>query len=1028
MMMAASLLGTGIWSYSSHFTTVIVLKQTREHMGPSGTPARGISLLYIDDEPDLLEIARQLLELRGDFSVTPVSSGPEAFRILREQQFDAIVCDYQMPGMNGIAFLKELRTQGNDIPFIIFTGRGREEIAIEALNSGADFYIRKGGDPKSQFAELGNAIRVVVSRKRAEEALRESETRYREFFTTSRDSVFITSPDGRWIDFNDAILEMFGYDSREELLAVPVSAIYAEAEERPAFLAHIEKEGYVQEYPLQGKRRDGTVFDTVITTVPVRNPDGSVKAFIGTIRNITGQKQAEEALRESEETYRTTFENTGTAMVIVEQDSTIVLANGGFAELSGFSKEEIEGKKSWTEFVVREDLGRMLVQHRLRRENREGALKNYQFHFVRRDGSIRDIFLSIDIIPGTTKSVASLLDITEREQALQGILESGAQLQAILQGSPIPTLVIDRNHRVISWNRALEEATGIPAKDMLGTARHWRAFYENERPCLADLLVDGVIDKIPELYGERIRRSEITEGGYEATGFFPHLGTQGKWLRYVAAPIRDATGNLIGAVETLEDVTAQKNAEEALRESEQRYHNIIEDQTEFICRFKPDGTHVFVNEAYARYFSTTRPEMIRKIFRPNIFPDDRERVRKFFSALTPDHPVDFIEHRIIMPDGNVRWQRWSDRAIFDDTGTLVEYQSVGRDITAQKQAEEALRESEQRYYNIIEDQTEFICRFKPDGTHVFVNDAYARYFGAGRGEMIGKIFRPNVFPDDREKVRKFFVSLTPNHPVDFIEHRIIMPDGGVRWQRWSDRAIFDDTGTLVEYQSVGRDITAQKQAAEELQKAHNRLKILNSITRHDIINKITVILGYLTLAQAKSPPPVLGEYLQKMESATRAIKDQIEFTRDYQDLGGHEPLWQELNGILARQRFPATITLNADVREIWIFADPMLEKVFFNLLDNSLMHGQTVTEISVSHTRYGNGLKIVWEDNGVGIVPQEKDLIFERGYGKNTGLGMFLSREILAITGMTIAETGEPGAGARFEISVPEGKFLVSQS
>jgi PAS domain S-box-containing protein len=142
------------------------------------------------------------------------------------------------------------------------------------------------------------------------------------------------------------------------------------------------------------------------------------------------------------------------------------------------------------------------------------------------------------------------------------------------------------------------------------------------------------------------------------------------------------------------DITDRRLAQERIRESEQRYRNIVEDQTEFICRFRPDGTHVFVNEAYCRYFSLTREDIIGHRFRPDIPLEDRKRLVRFFRTLTVDHPVDIIEHRIIMPDGSVRWQRWSDRAIFDGSGAVIEYQSVGRDTTEKKEAEEALRKNE----------------------------------------------------------------------------------------------------------------------------------------------------------------------------------------------------------------------------------------------------------------------------------------------------------------------------------------------
>ncbi|RQD80925.1 MAG: response regulator, partial [Methanocalculus sp. MSAO_Arc2] len=144
-------------------------------MPPPAPDARTISVIYVDDEPALLEIGKLFLEKTGEFIVATAESAEEAILILDTQPFDAIISDYQMPGMNGIAFLKHVRSAGDMTPFIIFTGKGREEVVIQALNEGADFYLQKGGDPKAQFAELSNKVRYAVTRKRGEEALQESE-------------------------------------------------------------------------------------------------------------------------------------------------------------------------------------------------------------------------------------------------------------------------------------------------------------------------------------------------------------------------------------------------------------------------------------------------------------------------------------------------------------------------------------------------------------------------------------------------------------------------------------------------------------------------------------------------------------------------------------------------------------------------------------------------------------------------------------------------------------------------------------
>jgi signal transduction histidine kinase len=163
--------------------------------------------------------------------------------------------------------------------------------------------------------------------------------------------------------------------------------------------------------------------------------------------------------------------------------------------------------------------------------------------------------------------------------------------------------------------------------------------------------------------------------------------------------------------------------------------------------------------------------------------------------------------------------------------------------------------------------------------------------------------------------------------------------------------------------------------------------------------------------------------IKKLEETVQKIQLQIEFTRVYQDLGTHEPQWQLLDAVLHNIVVPDHFTLQANLKGFEVYADPILEKVFYNLMDNSLQHGEHVSTIHASAAVKDGSLIIVWEDDGVGIPVDEKTKIFEKGYGRNTGLGLFLISEILAITGITIRETGEPGKGARFEMIVPKGEY-----
>ena len=171
--------------------------------------------IYVDDEEGLLEVAKEFLELEGDISVDTVSSVEIALKLLSGTTYDAIISDYQMPEMDGISFLKMIRSEGKDIPFILFTGRGREEVVIEALKNGADHYIKKGGDPMSQYAELANLVRQTVRRKEAEEAIRYNATRFRALIENTRDLVTIIDWSGYIIYSSPSTKNALGYNVDE---------------------------------------------------------------------------------------------------------------------------------------------------------------------------------------------------------------------------------------------------------------------------------------------------------------------------------------------------------------------------------------------------------------------------------------------------------------------------------------------------------------------------------------------------------------------------------------------------------------------------------------------------------------------------------------------------------------------------------------------------------------------------------------------------------------------------------------------
>ncbi|NLV26606.1 MAG: sensor histidine kinase [Methanomicrobiales archaeon] len=216
---------------------------------------------------------------------------------------------------------------------------------------------------------------------------------------------------------------------------------------------------------------------------------------------------------------------------------------------------------------------------------------------------------------------------------------------------------------------------------------------------------------------------------------------------------------------------------------------------------------------------------------------------------------------------------------------------------------------------------------------------------------------------------------------------------------------------------------------EAISQVNNKLKILSSITRHDILNRVMVTSFYSENVRDCITDEDLKKQLDAVKISSEEIKNIIQFTGLYQDLGMEAPAWQNIRNILSSpsiQNMISDITINYMEDSLEIYADRMLEKVIYNLVENSKRHGENLSKISFSCHKEGDKLVLLYEDDGKGVPTGVKEKIFEKGFGKNTGLGLFLIREILSITGITIIENGEPGVGVRFEITIPEGKFRIN--
>ena len=335
-----------------------------------------------------------------------------------------------------------------------------------------------------------------------------------------------------------------------------------------------------------------------------------------------------------------------------------------------------------------------------------------------------------------------------------------AQLNAIIAASPVPKFVIDNEHRVISWNPALENMTGIKASEVMGTNHHWRAFYSEERPCLADLIVDGSTGKIPVLYPHSYQRADLVPGAYEVTDFFPSLGSRGKWLHLIAAPLIGDNGAVIGAVETLEDITTFIGIQKELQESEERYSALFSNNASVSLLIDPEtGQIVEANDAAVHYYGYPRDQLLSMgIYDLNHLP--REKVVRDLVRAKNEKPRHFYSTHYL-EGGKKRYVEIYSGPISMQNKAL--FYSIIHDITDRKLAEEQLRESENKFSTVFRNSPVVLTLVSAtDGKITDVNDTFVRRTGYAREEVVGKTpDELGFFPDDPDD-RKRLVSLLQN--------------------------------------------------------------------------------------------------------------------------------------------------------------------------------------------------------------------------------------------------------------------------
>jgi len=745
---------------------------------------------------------------------------------------------------------------------------------------------------------------------------------------------------------------------------------------------------------------------------PIMDKKGNVTGLTLFLTDVTDRKHAEDTLRDSEGRFRTLAESCPFVIAIYQGDYW-VYTNPAGERISGYSADELYTMHYW-DFVAPEFQSTVKEAGR-KRQSRESVQKSYDLRIITKDKKEKWIELYGSPITFREKAAGliTIIDITDRKRAEQALRENEEKFRAIFDSTFHFTGLLTPDGIMLEANRTALDFAGVRLEDVVN-----RPFWET-------VWWGANVTRIRRLKEAIHKAARGIFVRYETE--FVGAGNSTMTVDFSLKPVFDSTGRIRLLIAEARDITERKKAEDALRESEEKYRKIIE------------------NAPYGMHFYELKPEKGLVFTGANTGADEILGVRHDqFIGKTIEEAFPGLadtevpaRYREAAESGSV----WHTEQVHYNKGSISGAYAVTAfqtapgfmaamfvDITSRKQTEDALRESEEKFRGIFDTINdgihihEITSDGKP-GKFIEVNEAACQMLQYTREELL------------------------KHGPLDFVTEYHSRPfDDIIAELSTTGYSIFETghrrkDGTIVPVEinshvvnlqgkKVGvtmiRDITERKRTEDALRLANRQITLLTGVTRHDILNKVSTARGYLKIAEMKYGDPTQAEYLEKTDAAITAIKSQIEFTRVYQDLGTHEPQWIELDMVMPRAHVPKTISLNSDIQGVILFSDPMLEKVFFNLLDNSIRHGEHVTEIRVSSHPSAGNLVVVWEDNGIGIAADEKERIFERGFGKNTGLGLFLVREILSLTGITIAETGEPGKGARFEMMVPDGQYRLA--
>ncbi|MBC8375049.1 MAG: PAS domain S-box protein [FCB group bacterium] len=839
---------------------------------------------------------------------------------------------------------------------------------------------------------------------------------------------------GRYVGVNQAFCELTGY-SESELLSMKIVDLVPSGTPLKLFPKLLE--GHNGEQRIQILKKSGDLLQAHVKGSSITYKDQ--KYFMGIVSDISSQFEAEDNFKHSEEKYRLLFESAPDPIVIHNGKKILDLNLAALKALSFTNKKQLIGQDPFA-FLHPDD--RKLARQRLKQLLKDGKkAKPAEFRMVLKSQEVRTVVATpIPIeFDGQQAIMVNYHDITDRKATNEALLSSRQFTENLMETANTMVVAFDSEARVTTFNKFAEELTGYKKAEVIG--KNWFDLFIPPRDRTA----------IPKLF------SEVLQQMPESSQNENHIRLKGggeRLIRWSNNVMLSGSGEPQGVLSIGMDITERKEAEEALKLSEEHYRSVVQDQTEYIMRYLPDGSITFVNDSFCRAFNTNLEQAIGKNITHKNLDSEVERITRKIEALSLENPIITDEHISITPSGEKVWHLWVDRGIFDENGILKEIQAVGRDITSRKQMEESLHASSTQLQ-----EAQRLAKMGPYSLDITTSmwlssPVLSDIFGIDDNYICDIEGWLNlIHPEDLDKTRDYFQMCVHEKRSHFdTEYRIVRnSDKSECWVHGIGEFVFNTEGNPIKMIGMIQDITERKLADDEREKALMDARTANEVKdqfianiSHEIRTPLNSILGFSDILNMR-----YSESLQKRDenifdyinSASKRLMRTVDSILNISQLEAGTikvypktidlvPLAilviDELRPIAEEKGL--RIHLSTAFKEAKVFADEYcIHQALINLTENAIKFTPEGS-IDIDITQRQNQIALSVTDSGIGISEDYQERIFEpytqesEGFTKifqGVGLGMALTKRFADLNHVEIKLKSEGGVGTTFTLIFP---------